>query len=69
MNTLQVDLKVCEGCGALWLRTMPGRVYCRRCAPLLADFPAARGLRRTSRIATGQPVLLSRPAQTDGGAR
>lgn len=46
MNSSKLDLKICEGCGALWLRATPGRVYCRRCTPLLADFPIALGLRR-----------------------
>jgi len=45
----QLDLKICEGCGALWLRDRPGRVYCCRCAPLLADMPAPRALRPNSR--------------------
>lgn len=61
MKTSKIDLKVCEGCGALWLRTVPARVYCRRCAPLLAEFPAARGLRlrprRLARIA--QPLAAT----------
>ncbi len=44
MNYLRMDLKVCEGCGALWLR-MGGTdgVYCRGCVKKLADFPAPRG--------------------------
>jgi hypothetical protein len=69
MNNSQIDLKVCEGCGALWLRTLAGRVYCRRCAPLLADFPAALGLRPKTRMATRRPVPFARAAQTAGGAR
>src|ERR1700722_4116360 len=41
MNNLRVDLKVCEGCGALWLRTETTEgVYCRRCAARLSQFPA-----------------------------
>lgn len=44
MNYLRMDLKVCEGCGALWLRreTADG-LYCRGCARRLAEFPAPRG--------------------------
>ena len=43
MNYLRLDLKVCEGCGALWLRggSMEG-VYCKGCVRLLAHFPARR---------------------------
>jgi hypothetical protein len=46
MNALHVDLKVCEGCGALWLRAgaLDG-VYCRACRAMLGQFPAARGRR------------------------
>jgi hypothetical protein len=69
MKNLFVDLKICEGCGALWLRTVPGQVYCRRCAPLLADFPAARGTRRKKRAAAQRPSLLRRSAQPGGGAQ
>lgn len=50
MNDLQIDLKVCEGCGALWLRrTLSGEVYCRGCKQKLADFPAPRGRRAPQR--------------------
>jgi hypothetical protein len=46
MNYLRMDLKVCEGCGALFLRTgaLDG-LYCRSCRTRLAEFPAARGRR------------------------
>jgi hypothetical protein len=41
MKYLHVSLKICEGCGALWLRaTTLESVYCRGCATRLADFPA-----------------------------
>lgn len=44
MNSLRMDLKVCEGCGALWLRVGgTNGVYCRGCVKKLADFPAPRG--------------------------
>ena len=44
MIDLRLDLKVCEGCGTLWLRTgLADGVYCRGCARTLADFPAPRG--------------------------
>ena len=41
MNDLHMDLKVCEGCGALWIRAgVADGVYCRGCSSKLADFPA-----------------------------
>ena len=56
----RLDLKVCEGCGALWLRSQaagtPAGVYCRRCAQHLAGFPAPRGLRPARRPRAGRPA-------------
>jgi len=75
MNDLRMDLKVCEGCGALWLRTGIGAgVYCRTCRSRLAEFPAAKGRRmllgpRKRRLGL-QPVATA--ANLDlvaGGAR
>ena len=73
MNYLRLDLKVCEGCGALWLRMGPADgVYCRGCVHHLAQFPAPR-----SRHAGGRKPGLARisrcaayaAASTNGGAR
>jgi len=50
MKYLKMDLKVCEGCGGLWIRN--GReagVYCRYCVVILAEFPAPRAKRATGR--------------------
>ena len=60
MNYLRLDLKVCEGCGALWLRseTTTG-VYCRSCAEKLAEFPAPRRRRRT-RVRQERVVVRTR---------
>jgi hypothetical protein len=71
MNTLNVkmNLKICEGCGALWLRTeLKGGIYCKRCTPMLAELPPSgkRGVRPA-------PIRRRRAAQTGmtlvGGAR
>ena len=57
MNDLRMNVKVCEGCGALWLRmNAVSGVYCRVCAGRLAEFPAPRkrhggGRRRLVRVA------------------
>jgi hypothetical protein len=70
MNYLRVDLKVCEGCGVLWLRTEVDGVYCRGCARRLSEFPAPR-----KRHAGGRKRRLARAsgcaaaANTTGGAR
>jgi hypothetical protein len=53
MKHLCVELKVCEGCGGLWLRARSGSqhhgVYCRGCALRLSDFPAPRHRSRAGR--------------------
>jgi hypothetical protein len=42
MNELRVQLKVCEGCGALWLRAEAfAGVYCRGCMSKLELLPVA----------------------------
>ena len=71
MNYLRLDLKVCEGCGTLWLRSVTSNgVYCRSCATRLSEFPAPRGKSRAGR----KPRLarITRCNATDslaGGAR
>jgi len=45
-----MDLKVCEGCGGLWVRNgSEAGVYCRHCTAVLAEFPAPRAKRATGR--------------------
>jgi predicted amidophosphoribosyltransferase len=72
MTELRLDLKVCEACGALWLRANRSRVYCRRCALLLAEFPAPRGLRRkpvagARRLAVVKATPKAATASVGGG--
>jgi hypothetical protein len=64
MNSLRVELKVCEVCGALWLRAAGQGVYCRGCAVRLAEFPASRTGRRGRKCKTA-----TRTAVCAGGAR
>jgi hypothetical protein len=51
----RVELKVCEGCGALWLRKMGDGAqgsqekrggYCRACSLMLSEFPVPRRPRK-----------------------
>jgi hypothetical protein len=43
----QMQLKVCEGCGGLWVRPLVLRgVYCERCYGRLKAFPKAADLRK-----------------------
>ena len=60
MNYLRVDLKVCEGCGALWLRAgIANGVYCKNCVGAIADFPIPKGRRAASKTrARRRPVAV-----------
>ena len=47
MKEFRVELKVCEGCGGLWLRarevgTEKCGAYCSSCVRWLAEFPAPK---------------------------
>ena len=64
MKGLRVELKVCEVCGALWLRAAGQGVYCRGCSVRLAEFPASRTRRRGRNCKT-----VARTAVCAGGAR
>jgi hypothetical protein len=46
MNYVHLELKVCEGCGMLWLRLnkIDGN-YCTGCVVRLASFPTSAGKR------------------------
>jgi hypothetical protein len=50
MTYLSVTLKVCEGCGTLWLRSQASAaVYCMHCAERLKHFPDPKTRRRPGR--------------------
>jgi hypothetical protein len=59
MKDFRVERKICEGCGALWLRSAGHGIYCHGCALRLSDFPAPlmhfrRGRkRRTLKVVAG----------------
>jgi hypothetical protein len=67
LNHSCVELKVCEGCGGLWLRARNGSqnhgVYCRRCALRLSEFPAPRGRSRAGRKRKVRVVVCEGGAQ------
>lgn len=69
MGYLRVDLKVCEGCGALWIRNgLDAGVYCRGCAARLKEFPAPRRRRSTRVREAGQRRRMG-CAEAKGGAQ
>ena len=61
MKHICMQLKVCEGCGALWLRALNDGVYCGRCAVVLADFPPPRGRSRRGRRPKSAPAVIATP--------
>jgi len=68
MIYLRVQLKICEGCGNLWLRIHNEAVnYCGACTRKLGEFPKPRtrshpgGRRKKIAVASG--------AELQGGAR
>lgn len=77
MKDFRVELKVCEGCGTLWLRPLSNGIYCGGCAAWLSEFPAPRaskrrGLKSTSKRgngARGTEHRAERTAVCAGGAR
>ena len=70
MHYLPKELKVCEGCGALWVRTNAvDGVYCRGCAAKLKEFPAPRGKRAGGRKKQVRSVGCAAVVETKGGAR
>jgi hypothetical protein len=56
MKYLRVEMKICEGCGALWLRRgVSDGVYCSDCAVRVAGFPPVIAKRAGGRPTTGRP--------------
>jgi predicted amidophosphoribosyltransferase len=50
MHFQAMELKICEGCGNLWVRRAAGLdVYCKRCASKFAHYPLAGADRRAGR--------------------
>jgi hypothetical protein len=66
MTHSYLHLKICEGCGRLWIRnnTVTG-VYCRRCTVRLSDFPLPLSRRRTGRPRRAKTSLAI--LSTEGG--
>jgi hypothetical protein len=71
MNYLRLDLKICEGCGALWLRAgARDGVYCRACSHYLVDFPAPRAKHQGGRPRLpGQASTRSAKRRCTGAAQ
>lgn len=58
----KVELKYCERCGGLWLRPLGcDEVYCKTCAPIMAQFPARLAKR-------GSQIYFRRADDAEAGA-
>jgi len=61
---LRRDLKVCEACGGLWVRTgVEAGVYCRSCSAQMADLPGRR------RRSPGRPCKVHGQSGSEGRLR
>lgn len=68
MTYLSLTLKVCEGCGSLWLRAHAGlEVYCAVCTHRLKDFPDPKTRRKLGRPRKHQAEVRQAPLHS--GAR
>lgn len=62
----QVQLKVCEGCGGLWVKPAAlGGVYCDRCYGRLKAFPKVSELAR-GKTGLRKTMLSISPSQGGG---
>ncbi len=67
MTYASVSLKVCEGCGTLWIRkAVSAAVYCGPCTELLQQFPDPKTRLRPGRPKKGVKRI---PAFEDAGLR
>ena len=72
MTYQRVMLKVCEGCGTLWIRKQAASgVYCAPCTAVFEHFPDPKTRRRPGRpkkgAAADYPDLQTMPALSMAG--
>jgi len=67
---LRVQLKICEGCGALFYRAQAEcNIYCPGCEVKLRDFPVPDSRRRRGRPGRKSIPRIWAVAAAAGGAR
>lgn len=69
MKDFRVVLKVCEACGALWLRAADQGVYCRGCALRLSEFPTSWAQSRRERLSQDERVAQQQGKNGGPGIR
>jgi hypothetical protein len=58
-NELCMELKYCERCGRLWLRSsLTAEVYCENCLPVVDELPAPRLTRTSPQLPVGPRSLV-----------
>ena len=68
MKQLKMELKVCEGCGGLWVRDKRvDGVYCRHCDAVLAEFPVPLERRPPGRVTAKDYEVYPAAAGTGTG--
>jgi hypothetical protein len=68
MNESHMHLKICEGCGRLWLRSMEmSGVYCLRCSVHLAQFPSPHKIRKAGRPHKASRRCMQQALESVGG--
>lgn len=56
---MRLELKVCERCGAIWLRLCGSTwVYCRPCTPVVRQMATRRSLLFATRVARKRKVVV-----------
>ena len=60
LEIIRLELKYCERCGGLWMRTWGTEdVYCPACAAEILDLPAARRRRKPHLIVSDRVEIKS----------
>lgn len=66
---LRVQLKICEGCGSLFVRPQStGNIYCQSCEVKLKDFPSPESRKRRGRPPNKMLPRIWGVAEAVGGA-
>jgi hypothetical protein len=72
LEIVRLELKYCERCGGLWLRTLgSGEVYCSLCVAQILDLPVSRTRSKARLLFTDRLEIKSQcePCCTPCGVR
>ena len=64
LEIVRLELKYCERCGGLWLRTAgSGEVYCSLCVAQMLDLPVPRARRKAQLLFSDSLEIKSQCAE------